>query len=100
MKGALATQFAQAFRGALLKYHVLKSYQALASVTSPLYVCSLQARDLCVSQRKLAEYICAFTRVTSFRPQHGDTEKLYYTEEHFMIGKRFCSAVWAVKLGK
>lgn len=76
---------------ALLKYHIFKSYQVFAS---PLYICSLQARDLSVTWRQLTVYICAFIRFTGFRLQHSGTERLCYPEEHFLIGKCFCSAAY------
>lgn len=66
----------------------------------PLYVCSLQARDLSVTRRKLTVYVCAFIRFTSFRPQHSGTEKLYYTEEHFLIGKFLLCYLLALRLEK
>lgn len=42
----------------------------------PLYICSVQARDVNVTWRKLTVDVCAFIRFTSFRPQHSSSGKL------------------------
>lgn len=87
---ALATQFTQDFGILCSSTMCLNPFRFLPP---PVHLLS-EARDVNVTWRKFTVYVCAFIKFTSFRPQHSGTGKLYYTEEHFLIRKYFCSGAY------